>query len=284
MNHLYIPKYFNEKGNVVRLVLGTAIFALLFINIFQPFNSRGWVPNITDFRYFLFSCIIILTATCVIAISRTIMYFYAKKNEISYLDYAFWVLVELIAMSSFYTLFPYYVLHVNVPFWELFKTAITYTSLIVLAPYSILSLYFSLKDKESRLEKIKQQQKEDVSDEKENLYSFYDEKGSLRLSLFSECLFYIEAADNYVCIYYMNKGKLANFMLRNSLKNIEHVFSERNLIRCHRSFVVNVENVKIIRKGDNGLIIDFDCDGVRNIPISKTFSTNVLKQFSAING
>ncbi len=284
MNHLYIPKYFNEKGNVVRLVLGTAIFALLFINIFQPFNSRDWVPNITEFRYFLFSCLIILTATCVIAISRTVMYFYAKKNEISYLDYAFWVLVELIAMSFFYTLFPYYVLHANVLFWSLFKTAITYTSLIVLAPYSILSLFFSLKDKESRLEKINQQQKEELPDNNGNLYSFYDEKGTLRLSLFSECLFYIEAADNYVCIYYMNKGKLTNFMLRNSLKNIEHVFSERNLIRCHRSFVVNIANVKIIRKGENGLSIDFDCDGVRSIPISKTFSANVLEQFSAING
>lgn len=282
MNRLYIPKYFNEKGNVLRLVLGSAIFALLFINIFQPFNSRDWVPNITDFRYFLFSCLIILTATCVIAISRTIMYFYARKHEISYLDYAFWVLAELIAMSFFYTLFPYYVLRVSIPFWELFRTAITYTSLIVLAPYSILSLFFSLKDKELRLEKIKQQ--EETSDTKDNLYSFYDEKGTLRLSLFSECLFYLEAADNYVCIYYMNKGKLTSFMLRNSLKNIEHVFSERNLIRCHRSFVVNIENVKIIRKVENGLIIDFDCDGVKNIPISKTFSANVLKHFSSING
>ncbi|MBO5974109.1 MAG: LytTR family transcriptional regulator [Paludibacteraceae bacterium] len=284
MNHLYIPKYFNEKGNVVRLVLGTAIFALLFINIFQPFNSRDWVPNITEFRYFLFSCLIILTATCVIAISRTVMYFYSKGNEISYLNYAFWVLAELIAMSFFYTLFPYYVLNANVLFWDLFKTAITYTSLIVLAPYSILSLFFSLKDKELRLERIKQQQKEEVPDSNGNLYSFYDEKGTLRLSLFSECLFYIEAADNYVCIYYMNKGKLTSFMLRNSLKNIEHVFSERNLIRCHRSFVVNIANVKIIRKGENGLSIDFDCDGVRSIPISKTFSANVLEQFSAING
>jgi len=49
-----IPAYLYERGNITKLILFTAIFALLFINIFQPFNSRGWYPNISESNIFSF--------------------------------------------------------------------------------------------------------------------------------------------------------------------------------------------------------------------------------------
>ena len=56
-----IPAYLYEKGNIIRLVLLTAVFALLFINIFQPFGSRAWYPEISELKYIFFSSLIILT-------------------------------------------------------------------------------------------------------------------------------------------------------------------------------------------------------------------------------
>ncbi len=37
-----IPKYVYEKSNIIRLILLTALFALVFINIYKPFNSPNW--------------------------------------------------------------------------------------------------------------------------------------------------------------------------------------------------------------------------------------------------
>ena len=79
-----IPAYLYEKGNITRLILFTAIFALLFINIFQPFNSRGWYPNITDFKYFFFSSLIILTGMLVVVINRLTMLDNTRKHELLY--------------------------------------------------------------------------------------------------------------------------------------------------------------------------------------------------------
>ena len=96
-----IPDYINEKGNVVRLVVLTAVFALLFINIYEPFGSKNWQGGVSDLTYFLFSNLVILVGMCVVAISRIIMYNYNKNHEIYVLLYLAWVVMEVIAMSCF---------------------------------------------------------------------------------------------------------------------------------------------------------------------------------------
>lgn len=279
---LKIPRHINNKKNVITLILGTAVFALFFINIFQPFNSRNWVPNINDFTYFLFSSLIILTAMCVIAISRVVMFYYAKKHDISLVSYLVWILGEILAMSFFFTLFPIFALKVNVEFSALYKQAISYTSLVILFPYSILFLYFELQEKNKIIKMLGNQQAASQSEQANNQMSFCDERGDVRLVVAADSLFYIEASDNYVDIHYLNKGRIVNFLLRNSLKNIEKSFSDRKLLRCHRSYIVNANKVRIIRKTEEGLCIDFDYDGIPNIPISKTYSTRVLEQFSGL--
>lgn len=279
---LKIPRHINNKKNVITLILGTAVFALFFINIFQPFNSRNWVPNINDFTYFLFSSLIILTAMCVIAISRVVMFYYAKKHDISLVSYLVWILGEILAMSFFFTLFPIFALKVHVDFSALYKQAISYTSLVILFPYSILFLYFELQEKNKIIKMLGNQQAASQSEQANNQMSFCDERGDVRLVVAADSLFYIEASDNYVDIHYLNKGRIVNFLLRNSLKNIEKSFSDRKLLRCHRSYIVNANKVRIIRKTEEGLCIDFDYDGIPNIPISKTYSTRVLEQFSGL--
>lgn len=90
-----------EKGNVIKLILLTAAFALLFINIFQPFNSREWYPNISEFKYFFFSSLIILTGMLVVVISRLIMLRYTRKKELYVWQYSIYVLAEVTSMSLF---------------------------------------------------------------------------------------------------------------------------------------------------------------------------------------
>ena len=99
-----IPKYINEKHNIVKLVSLTALFALIFINIYKPFSSESWY-EVSDFMFFVYSSLIILTGVLVVIISRIIMYFYNRKHEISYSLYVFWVILEIIFMSLFYTIY-----------------------------------------------------------------------------------------------------------------------------------------------------------------------------------
>ena len=65
-----IPGYIYEKSNIVRLILLTAFFALVFINIYKPFSSSNWY-RVSEFKFFVFSSLIILTGVLVVVISRS---------------------------------------------------------------------------------------------------------------------------------------------------------------------------------------------------------------------
>ena len=107
---------------------------------------------------------------------------------------------------------------------------------------------------------------------RQSVFSFYDEKNELRLSVKRSNLLYLESADNYVCIWYLNKGQLTKFMLRNSLKAIEESLADTNVLRCHRSFMVNFDQVKVIRREKEGVYLELGIEKVPDIPISKTYS------------
>ncbi|WP_367276783.1 LytR/AlgR family response regulator transcription factor [uncultured Parabacteroides sp.] len=270
-----IPEYIYEKSNIVRLILMTALFALVFINIYKPFSSSSWYA-VSEFKFFIFSSLIILTGVLVVVISRIIMYYWGKKHMITISAYAAWIVLEIFFMSLFYTIYTL-VLNPEREYLSAFKESAINTSLVLLLPYSVLHLYFSYKEKERQLLLLKESQAEVAG--RQNVFSFYDEKHELRLSVKRSNLLYLESADNYVCIWYLNKGALTKFMLRNSLKTLEEDLADTNVLRCHRSYMVNFDQVKVIRREKDGVYLELGIENVPDIPISKTYSEKVTHWF-----
>jgi len=277
----FIPKYLNQKGNVVKQILGTAVFAILFIAIFQPFRSKEWIPGISDFQYLLVAFWIVLLMTGILSISRMAMQLFSKKHDISYVMYVGWILLELIVMALCYSLLLVNMEWMSQSFLALFPWAFVYTSLILLIPYSLFFLYGSLEQKNKQLSELQASQAlQDVQDKPVKLLNFYDEKGDLKLSIRPDVLCYVESADNYVDIHYMNLGHMNHYMLRNTMKAVLSAVGSRQLVRCHRSYMVNLELVKVMRKTEDGMVLDFDIPGVSPIPISKTYRDEVVARFS----
>jgi DNA-binding LytR/AlgR family response regulator len=277
-----IPAYMYEKNNITRLILFTAIFALLFINIFQPFGSRSWYPNISDFKYFFFSSLIILMGMLVVVISRLIMLSWVKKRMITYLQYGLWVVAEILSMSMFYALFSKFIPKEGATrdFIEVFQKSTLHSALVLLLPYAILWLYFSWMDKNSILQKLKQEEKM-AEVPKKNLIAFPDEKGEFKISIVLENLLYVDSADNYATIHYLNKSKLSHYLIRNSLKWMEENLAKNfPLVRCHRSYIVNLDKVKVLRKTKEGIFLELDAPNTPDIPVSKTYYERVMGKFS----
>lgn len=270
-----IPGYINQKGNIVRLVSFTALFALIFINIYQPFQSSQWYP-VSKFMFFVFSSIIILTGVLVVIISRIFMYHHSKRHPISYSKYAIWVLFEILFMSIFYTVYTI-ILKRGLDPIDAFKSSAVNTSLVILLPYGVLTLYFAWADSKKRLAKLENGEVVDLGIPKS--ISFKDEKGVLRLSVSSENILYIEASENYAVIHYVNLGKNKSFLLRNTLRSIENSLSGTSIIRCHRSYLVNFERVKVFRKNKEGMVLELDAENIPELPVSKSYQAAVSSKF-----
>ena len=159
----------------------------------------------------------------------------------------------------------------NRDFLDIFHKSTVNTSLVLLLPYSILWLYFSWRDKDIMLEKMSQEEPV-VELPKKNLIAFPDEKGELRISIMLENLLYVDSADNYATIHYLNKSKLSHFLIRNSLKWMEeNLTKDSPLVRCHRSYVVNLDKVKVLRKTKDGIYLELDAVNTPDIPVRKPY-------------
>lgn len=272
-----IPQYLFEKKNIVRLILFTSLFALIFINIYSPFGADRWF-NLTQFQFFTYSSLTILAGVLVVVLSRIIMYRTCMRIAISIWQYLMWIIAEVLCMALFYALFEKLVLKDLRDFTELVRISSRHTALVLLLPYSALWLYFSWKDKQEQIENLAGIQS--FSSNSRDMLPFYDDKGVLKFSIKKENLLYLEAAENYINIYYLNKGKVSKYMLRETLKKAEDIFSGTEIIRCHRSYIVNFEKVKVIRKDNDGLTLELDNPSVIDIPVSKTYVNSVMQTFS----
>jgi hypothetical protein len=255
LNHR-LPGYLTEKNNIVTTILFTAGFALLFLNLYKPFGSMTGF-EVSGPTLLLYSSGVILAGVLVVAISRIIMYQAVRRGmKPKVWQYLVWVAVEIAAMS------------------------VHNTSLTLLLPYAILWLYFSWRDSKIRLSEIQEQP--DAPDQKP-MIPLRDEKGVLRLSLKRSDIIYIQGSDNYVTIWYQARDKVSRFMLRNTLRTMEDELREESVIRCHRSYLVNIEKVKLIRREKDGLSLELDSIPACTVPVSRTYVHDVLGAFGHVD-
>lgn len=272
-----IPTYLVNKKNIVRLILFTAAFALVFINIYAPFGVTTWF-NISKLELLFYSSLVILTGVLVVVISRIIMYQLAKRGKhISIGRYLLWIATEIISMSLFYTLYELLILHDPRTFDEAIKISIQNTALVLLIPYTVTWLYFAWIDNKEKLEAIEEGSTQ--NSDKQGMVLFRDEKGTMRLTIKLEDLLYLQGADNYVTIYYSNHQKHEKFLLRNTLKMLEATLKPFDVIRCHRSYMVNFQKVKLIERTKEGLRIKLNTQPLIEIPVSKTYTEAVFELF-----
>ena len=300
-----VPKYVNNKRNVTILIVGTGIFCLLFLNIFRPFNwdldpgPNSRLPMVIDasVTYFIFADVIALVALGVIAVSRIMMYKWVLRgNELTYLIYALWITGEVIVMTVIFSVASFYLVppdKIGSDFGMLFVRVLLYTGFTLLLPYLIFHFYFAWDNKTKIVQQLEQEKQESMMAEPLSILSsvperqnllirFNDERGKLRLSIMLDNLYVIESADNYVIIHYEHLGKMQKFMLRATMKSIEDLYPNI-LVRCHRSYIVNVNKIKLIRKENEGLYLGLDIEKMPSIPLSKTYSSNVFKAMEGID-
>lgn len=270
-----IPDFFINKKNTVIQIVFTTVFAFVFINIYKPFGSQHWY-NITQLQFFFFSGLLVLQGMLVVLLSRVILFRIKKYCSVTIRDYALMIALEIIVMAAFYATYEKLIIKDSRSFIMLWYVASGNTSLILLCPYLISSLYFAWEDKKHKLEKLI---KEKNSANPIPFISFYDEKEALKLTIKTTNLLYIESSDNYVTIHYANGFALEKYLLRNSLKQMEKMLCKYPVIRCHRSFMVSISQIKKVRKGKKGYEIEMNMPDRKVLPVTKTYEQEVLQCF-----
>ena len=281
-----IPSFIYKKSNQVAMVIFVPIFALLFISIYSPFDfnqidTKGRVLSWLNIQsrelvVQLITLALILIGMAVAAVSRWIMGIYTRKHQISYVTYISWIAIELLVMAMLYT-FAGFAIDPDKSFVTIFRNSVVKTFFILLIPYTMCYIYFIWQERVAQLRIIRERLAEDETTLKAAYVQIYDDKGDMRLSVRRENLIMLESADNYVCVWYLNNNSPKKILVRNTLKNIADSLSSTHIQRCHRSYVVNLELVKVMRREKEGVFVELGIEGVPEVPISKTYAGAINK-------
>lgn len=278
-------------------VAGLVLFVLFFAIIYTPnYGLSEEVTSLSDmmkdnkavvmwYRHeglcLPICCAIVLVAT---TISRLILTLTTRTARMREGEYLLWQLGEVAATALFLDLFLSLYLHIG--FFDHLPYVILIYISVVVYPYAFYWLLVERMDRDMRIAEaqrtiVRLRQHEDKDDH--NIMRFADDRGNVKLVVGSDKVVSIEAAGNYVTILYLNGDRLVRYSLRNTLKGIENTCAEGPLVRCHRSYYLNLDRVKLLRKEADGLYAEIDHEKVEDIPVSKSYVTEVMQRFAEKN-
>ena len=267
-----IPEYLKDKPTIITQVMFVSIFALVFINIYSPFNASSWF-EVSRIEFFFYSSAFILSGMLIIVISKLVFVLLAHRVRFTILWFGLWNLMEILLLAAAYLVVDLYLLKSGAELVERFTDLLFITLLVLAIPYSLSWLWLSLKDKRSTLENLTENTSLEFREKK--MVTFRDESEKLRFSIKSRDILFVESTDNYVTVHTNEKGKLKKIMHRNTMKRLERELEGTLIQRCHRSYMVNFENIKLVKLISANLYIYMDFPEEIRIPVSRTYAEHV---------
>ncbi len=153
-----------------------------------------------------------------------------------------------------------------------FLRMIGYTSLIGIFPVVLSGVIIQLR--------ATQQNEESATDLAQHLHpekqkteqtiSLEADNGST-LTLKVADLRYIEAMQNYVNIFHINAKGLQKEVLRSTIASMEQRFGGTDIVRCHRSFLVNADQIDKVAGNAQGLRLQVNGIDGQEIPVSRSY-------------
>lgn len=281
-----IPQFIYKKSNQVTMIIFVPIFALLFISIYSPFDFDridtdtrflAWLNISRELVVQLITIFLILMGMAVAAVSRWLMYLYARRRDISYVKYIAWIACEILAMTIIFTLATVLFTDTEKGVITLFKNTLIKTFFILLIPYTMCYIYFIWQERVAQLRLLRERIAEDETALQTAYVQIFDTKGEMRLSVRREHLLLIESADNYICVWYTNNNAPKKVLVRNTMKQVALQLALTHIQQCHRSYMVNLDLVKVMRREKEGMFVEFGIAGVPDVPISKTYADSIKK-------
>ena len=273
-----------EPGKIVISLIISILYALVFLVIYSPYSETAWF-GLAKSESFLLTTTFVVASVLLLVISRILMFFLSKNSiKMTYLKYSLWLLCEIILIGVFHAILSMvYVKMTDFSVSYILTKSILITLLALGVPYAVSAMWITIKDMRNTL--LITDTKNIATDgeaiaQNIDIINIADNKGVLKLSVKLDNLYYIKAEDNYTIVNYTKNGMLSRYMIRCKIQTIENNFSNTPLMRCHRTYIVNTQKIKVLRHESDGFYMDFDVDGIDPIPVSKTYSEAVVKRFS----
>ena len=252
------------RGNL-SFVVALPLFWLSFVLLYQP---QMWVKLLDmetaslNFNATIIMCILL----GVVLISRGILLAVHNTLRMNWSRIIQWELCEVLAMSMFAALYVTLMYHGEYPYFHVVGKCLYALLLTMIYPYVVLNLAFAY---------VGEKEKEVYDD---SLMRFVDNTQKLKLMIASSAVLYVEADENYVHVRYIEGERVKDYPLRTSMKSLEELMQKHGLLRCQRSYYINPNHIKVLRRDKEGVIsAELDVPNQKSIPVSPKYYETIAK-------
>ncbi len=262
--------------NGIQSAFGVSLFMVIFFLVFKPFGL-GNLPTGILFKVVLFFSLVNAVATFLVIYGFSFLFpkFYNEDDwTIGREIILFLVLFLFISggcslVNIFYDFMP---ANFNT-FLRVFLYVLAFGILPV--GFSIMNKYNSqLRKNLAEAQAINQalsKGEQNISKEKANLIKLHSDNKKEELLLNVKQFYFAESAANYVTLYYKNENAIQKQMLRTTMKKISSdLEGNSQIIRCHRSFILNLNHVEKV-VGDSRAYEITMKDNAGKIPVSRSY-------------
>lgn len=283
LNFAAIRRFLTRFESILLFLSLTLVVAVLLVVFGQPTSILGYFEQQSSLTPLGQITISFISGFGVLALSRVLLSLVGRKHDLSPAAMVIWIVAELIVCVSVIALVLWGLCGGGtVDLASLVGALVLGMAGVLLVPTVVTYLIRRLREAQDEVVRLRQltgHQDGQAKQAAEASVNFFAKGGRLAFSTRMGNILYIEAADNYVNIHYINGEKEETFILFNSMKNIEKSFAGTSLMRCHRGYMVNADNVRLMRKEALGLVLEINhC--AKTIPVSKSFAEPVTQYFA----
>ncbi|MDH3709406.1 MAG: LytTR family transcriptional regulator [Cyclobacteriaceae bacterium] len=250
------------------------LFTPFFLLIFQPFGVNNYDPT------HRIGLQLIVSATgfgVVNALTLAFFEFFIAPMCFpapSRLLFVGRLALELILVATITFIFYNWLGNVHDWSWSSYWGFIRDVSLMSIIPITMLGLYFGYRNSYQAVQAYEVA----LTDSADDLIWLEPSHGSERLAVLPQHLLYLEAQDNYVAIFYLRDQRVLKLLMRTTLKRMEQQLQDHNIKRCHRSFLVNMDQINEVKVHQQQVRLRLHSSDVW-LPVSKSYLSQ-LKDWS----
>ncbi|MBL7858892.1 MAG: LytTR family transcriptional regulator [Cyclobacteriaceae bacterium] len=284
------PYYLNDDKKNIALITALSLFVIFFMTVYRPdreFNEHLNFPVVCLFGGITF--VILSISIIVLPKIFTDSFDPVKWTLFKYILQTIGQCFVIGVVSSYIDLV---FICPDKTFWEVVVHAFTQVALIGIIPVTIITLLLKNNMLQQNLRSaIKANQELEKITVLKNETPRHHPKSSGFLTLYSDTsetlglnlpdLLFVEADDNYSTIFWKNENGVQKKLLRANLKNIESQIDNAFAIRCHRSYLVNINAISNITGNTNGYKLQINGTEYA-IPVSRPKGKEVIEKIQQL--
>jgi hypothetical protein len=274
------PYYLGDDKKNTWLIAGLSVFMTGFLIVLLP---KEWIWIM---KFSLIGAVIFVVLYPSIVWAPKLFPKVIDPDKWTIGKYISYTIVQLIAIGIITSVLTHvFGFHPTLSFWTNMKYA--FIDMVVYGTVSVVLFTFVLRNvmlknnlkralhANKELERIRMVNSVESMDSDHEITIQSDTSETINLRV--EDLLYIEASDNYSTVYWRDETGVKKKMLRANLKSIESQLDSTDVVRCHRSFMVNINAIRQVDGNTNGYRLSI-LDSDFMVPVSRGKGKEVMER------